>query len=301
MPPLSTKALSLPHLGLLIFGVLMSASAVLMIKASTVPPALLASFRLLGAALLLLPVWWWNVRRVPVRDWWPLLRPSLLPGVFLGLHFISWNAGARATQAGNATLVVNMVPLVMPFLAWAFLREHPTRREMVGTALALAGIAYLGWGDYHFSPEHLVGDGLCFVAMLLYSVYILLARKRARPGGLVLYLTPLYTAGALVCLAWSALFEGPWPTLGVQDWWLALGLVVGPTLAGHSLANWSMTILRAQTVSLINLMQFVFAGLLAFVFFQEVPGQVFYVTAALVVTGAAVALAPSKRPPVSSN
>jgi len=300
MYPLNSGALSPPRVALVIFGVLMSASAVLMIKASTVSPALLAAFRLLGAMLILLPFWWSEVRKSTSVRWFDSIRPSLLPGLFLGLHFISWNAGARATQAGNATLVVNMVPLVMPFLAWTFLRERPTRRETAGTILALSGVAVLGWGDYRFSPEHLVGDGLCFLAMVLYAVYILLARKRAKPGALFTYITPLYASGAAVCLAWALVFERPFSPLSGPNIWLILGLILGPTVAGHSLANWSMTVLRAQTVSLINLLQFVFAGVLAYLVFHEVPGGVFYLTAGLVVTGATVALSPSRHRPKPS-
>jgi len=90
---------------------------------------------------------------------------------------------ARATLAGNATLVVNMGPLVMPFLAWSFLREVPTKREIAGTGIALVGMIVLAWGDYRFSPEHLVGDGICFLSMLVYSVYIMSARvRRTRPS-----------------------------------------------------------------------------------------------------------------------
>jgi drug/metabolite transporter (DMT)-like permease len=276
----------------MVFGVLMAATAVLMIKASTLPPALLASARLLGATVVLLPFWWNEFRKRSPRAFWASVRPSLLPGLFLGLHFISWNTGARATLAGNATLVVNTVPLVMPFLAWTFLRESPTKREITGTAIAFLGMIVLAWGDYHFSPEHLVGDGLCFLSMLAYALYMLLARKRATSGTLLTYLTPLYASAGVVCLAWALVLEQPFHPVGGVDLLLIAGLVFGPTLLGHSIANWSMTVLRAQTVSLVNLTQFAFAGLLAFFLFGEVPGPVFVATAVLVVMGAGVALFP---------
>ena len=278
------------QVGITLFGVLMAASSVLLIKASTLAPATLAAGRLLIAVLILVPLWRKEMRREPRVSLWESARPSLVPGVFLGLHFISWNAGARATLAGNATLVVNMVPLVMPFLAWFFVREKPTKRELAGTVLALGGLVILGLGDYHFSPEHLVGDGLCFVAMVLYAVYILLARRRARPGALFTYLVPLYLTGGALCLGWALVFEHPLQPISWTDGLCLAGLVLGPTLAGHSIANWAMTVMRAQTVSLLNLCQFVFAGIMAFFVFGEVPGLVFGTTAVLVVTGAAVAL-----------
>ena len=118
------------------------------------------------------------------------------------------------------------------------------------------------------------------------------ARVRATGGSLLTYLTPLYASGGVVCLVWALVLEQPFHAVGGVDLLLIAGLVFGPTLAGHSIANWSMTVLRAQTVSLVNLTQFAFAGLLAFFAFGEVPGPVFFVTAALVVIGAGVALFP---------
>lgn len=282
------------RLSLVLFGMVMAATAVLMIKAAGLPPALLAACRLAGAAAVLAPLWYREVQRDPVPWSWRQALPSVVPGVFLGLHFIAWNAGARATLAGNATLVVNLSPLVMPFFAWFVLKEAPSRREWVGTGLALVGLGILAWGDYHFSPEHLAGDGLCLTAMVLYVVYIVLARRRSRPGALFSYLVPLYASGAVVCLGWALAFERPFPPVTPTDLLLVAGLVLGPTIAGHSINNWAMTVARAQTLSLINLGQFVLAGLMAFAAFGELPGPYFGATAALVVAGALVALIRTK-------
>ena len=295
MTPLPFSPPTPARLLIVVFGVLMAASSVLLIKASTLTPAVLASGRLLVAAVVLIPFWWKEHRVSVAKSLWTAVRPSILPGIFLGLHFIGWNAGARATLAGNASLVVNMVPLVMPFLAWGFLKEKLTVREVSGTILALLGLVVLAWGDYHFSPEHLIGDGLCFVAMVLYSIYILLARKRATPGALFSYLVPLYFVGGLVCFGWALVFEHPLQPISWQNGLLLAGLVLGPTLAGHSIANWAMTVMRAQAVSLLNLIQFVFAGIMAFFLFGEIPGLVFLVTAVLVVAGAVVALSQPRK------
>jgi drug/metabolite transporter (DMT)-like permease len=270
---------------------MMAASSVLFIKASTLTPAVLAASRLLVAAVLIVPLWLRERKRAEVRPpFWASVRAVLLPALFLGLHFISWNAGARATLAGNASLVVNLVPIVMPLLAWMFLSEKLNRRELWGTCVALVGVAVLGFNDYKFSPEHLVGDGICFGSMCLYSIYLIAARKRAKPGQLFSYLAPLYGVAGLVCLVWALIFEPPVRSITALDPWMVAGLVFGPTLLGHSIANWAMTRFRAQTVSLVNVTQFVFAGVMSFFVFGEVPRPLFYITAALVVAGAVIAM-----------
>jgi drug/metabolite transporter (DMT)-like permease len=223
------------------------------------------------------------------------VRPVLLPALFLGLHFISWNAGARGTLAGNASLVVNLVPVVMPVLAWMFLSEKLNRRELLGTGVALVGVAVLGFSDYKFSPEHLAGDGICFGSMCLYAVYLIAARKRVQPGRLFSYLTPLYGTAGLICLVYALVFDPQKVPVSALDPWMVAGLVLGPTLLGHSIANWSMTRFRAQTVSLVNVTQFVFAGVLSFFVFGEVPKPLFYVTGALVVGGALIAMTRSRK------
>ena len=276
---------------LLGFGTMMAASSVLFIKASTLSPAALAASRLLIAALVLVPFWLRErARSVPRPPFWASVRTVLLPALFLGLHFISWNAGARGTLAGNASLVVNLVPVVMPLLAWVVLHEKLNGRELAGTGVALAGVVVLGFSDYRFSPEHLAGDGICFGSMCLYAVYLIAARKRVEPGRLFSYLTPLYGTAGLLCLVWALAFDPPLKPLTALDPWMVAGLVLGPTLAGHSIANWAMTRFRAQTVSLVNVTQFVFAGAMSFFLFGEVPKPLFYVTAALVAAGAVIAL-----------
>jgi drug/metabolite transporter (DMT)-like permease len=277
---------------------MMAASSVLFIKASTLTPAVLAASRLLIAAVILVPLWLRERRRAETRpSWWDTVRPVLLPALFLGLHFISWNAGARGTLAGNASLVVNLVPVVMPVLAWLFLSEKINRRELAGTMLALAGVAVLGFSDYRFSPEHLVGDAVCFGSMCLYSVYLIAARKRAKPGQLFSYLSPLYGTAGLICLVYALILDPQTQPITALDPWMVAGLVAGPTLLGHSIANWSMTRFRAQTVGLVNVTQFVFAGVMSFFVFGEVPKPLFYLTGILVVAGAVMAF--SKRKSIS--
>ena len=64
----------------------------------------------------------------------------------------------------------------------------------------------------------------------------------------------------------------------------AKGLV--PTVAGHTLLNLSMRTLRSQTVAVLTLGQFIAAGILAWIIFDELPTVQFPIAAGLVVTGA---------------
>ncbi|MBN1554066.1 MAG: DMT family transporter [Phycisphaerae bacterium] len=289
---------------LLVFGVYCCATAVIMIKACTVPPVLLSAYRLLGAGVLLLPLFVRDYRRhtgeldSPERRRFLRreLRRTILPGVLLAVHFISWIIGARLTPAANSALIVNMVPVVMPFILFALLRERLTRGEFLGTGLAIAGLAALGFSDFHIRPEHLLGDVVCFGSMLFFAVYLALGRRNRHAASIWLYLVPLYLLGGVLCLIAGLILETPPGMKAGFDGLMTLGLILVPTILGHSILNYSMKHMRGQIVSLTNLGQFVFAGVMAFFWRGEIPAHTFYLAGVLIVAGAAVALKSQSQP-----
>jgi len=280
---------------LLITANIVGGSSAIMIKASTIHPILQASYRLLIAGILLIPLFLRDLRRTGRRMSFRLIAPSLLPGVMLGLHFITWISGARMTLAGNATVIVTMVPVAMPFLVYFMTREKPMRIEIAGTAVAMAGVAILASFDFHFDAGHFLGDLTCFVSMLFYSVYLALARRLAPKEGLWIYLVPLYLAGGLFCFACSLPFASPVRGITATDIMMTLGLALGPTIVCHSLMNRAMTRLPSQVVSLFNLTQFIAAGILAYFLFKEVPRPEFALASVLIVAGVAIPVLVRRR------
>ncbi len=286
---------------LLIFGVFACATAVVMVKASDVHPVLLSSLRLLVASAALAPLFFRDLRRHRGSCTRRHLLATVLPGAILALHFISWIVGARMTGAANSSLIVNITPLVMPFFLFALIRERVSARELAGTAVAMTGVVILGASDFDLGPRHFAGDVVCFVSMLFFAFYLALGRRNRDYATIWLYVVPLYfVAGVLCLLAYPAslafeIIEAaprdppnsvPWEALMV----LGLGLV--PTVMGHSILNHSMKHFRGQVVGIVNLFQFVFAGVMGYVFLTEIPGRYFYVAAVLLVAGVAVALRP---------
>ena len=61
-----------------------------------------------------------------------------------------------------------------------------------------------------------------------------------------------------------------------REWALMVGLGVVPTVCGHSLLNAAMRRIRGQIVSLCNVSQFVFAGVMGYFLFGEIPKGLFY-------------------------
>lgn len=283
---------------LLIFGVFTGSTAVIAIKQSEVPAILLASYRVLFAAAILTPFFLFTLRKYPAHRKRDLLRGCAPGALFLALHFICWSYGARMTSAANGTLIVNLVPVAMPFMLWVGVREMISKREVIGSALSLAGMFVLTFGNLGLDRTTLRGDILCFVAMLLVTVY-LIAAKRARSGGLPLwlYIVPLYWLTGLTCFAIALATPGlsrPLFAFEWKQWALLLYLAAVPTVVGHTMLNYAMQTLRGQVVSIFNLGQFIFAGGLAYLLRDEVPSGRFYVASALVVAGGIIVVMRSK-------
>jgi len=281
---------------MLILGVYACSTAVIMIKeldrlgGVEIHAALVSSYRLLVAAVILTPLFLRDLLRHRRRYTRRHLLRSVLPAALLAAHFISWIAAVPMTTAANASLIVNMVPVVMPFWLFLLIRERINRRELSGTLLAVAGLAVLGASSFHLSTRNLLGDVTCFVSMLFFAYYLALGRRNRDYPTVWLYLVPLYAIAGVLCFAVGVCLASPIRPYTFDQVKFIIGLGVVPTVVGHSLLNLSMRHLRGQAVSMGNLGQFVFAGLMAWWWQHETPHWAFYPASALIVAGAIIAL-----------
>lgn len=274
----------------LLFGVFSCSTSVIFIKWSETNAALLASYRLLLAAALLSPFYLRDAARHRAaytrRD---LLR-SLLPGVLLGVHLLTWNIGARATIAANATLVINLTPIAMPFMLYFFARERLTRMEWIGSSLGVFGVLLLSVSDIEVGSGHVFGDLVCFGSMVIFAAYLALGRKNRTMPSIWLYVVPLYLIAGVTCLLIALPFENPIQRYPLRELGCFAGLAILPTIIGHSILNHSLKHLRGQAVALFNTTQFIYAGIMAFFFFRELPQAMFFVSSVFLITGIALVI-----------
>ncbi len=297
--PLPPSTSPLPgRLLLLIAGVAACATAVIFIKASQTHPIMLCAWRLLIAAIVLAPLYRQGHRHHPGHGL-PHLWRCLPPALLLALHFISWTVGARRTDAANASLIVNLVPIVMPFLMLVMARERITRRVLLGTALSVVGLGVLAMASFRLRRDNLVGDLVCLVSMLLFALYLAYGRVNRNVPSIWLYVTPVYAVAGFLCLATGTLVGADLLPATPREWLLMAALGLVPTVFGHSILNHAMKHLRGQVVSLCNLAQFIFAGLFAYLAFGEVPVPAFALAASLIVLGAGIVILGAGSPPAT--
>ncbi len=127
----------LPYLALA-GGVLALSLSSLFIRLAEASPLVTSFYRMTIASLVFMPfgisslVKHKGIKRIH------LLYP-LMAGVFSAFDHAIWGFAIMLTRVANATLLNNIAPLWVAFIAWLFWKEKPRSRFWVGLMLTLAG------------------------------------------------------------------------------------------------------------------------------------------------------------------
>jgi O-acetylserine/cysteine efflux transporter len=256
----------------------------------TLSPPQLTALRFLSAAVpaAFLP-------RPPV-PWLLLIATGLT--LFAGQFLFQFLGIASGMPLGLAAVVIHTQAVFTILLAALVLRERPTRRQIGGTALALAGLALIAMTLG--ADLTLVSLGLTLVSPVSWAVGNVLL-KRAPPVDMVPLVVWLSLVPPLPALALSAIVDGPGPlgrALTVWSWReVATVLYLGVVATTVAYAIWAKLLRRypAATVTPFALLvPFVAAGSSSLVFGERF-GPVRVTGMALVLGGLAVILFPTRR------
>lgn len=253
------------------------------------PPLAIAVWRLVlsllavGAMLLWTGSW---------REWRTLSRRDALvavaAGAFLALHFWSWIASLSLTSIAASVLLVNLHPVVIVAGSALWLGERPTRMQVLGIVIALAGAALVALGDANAGTNSARGNMLALVGAVTVGLYYLAGRSLRQRISLWPYVALVYGA-CLVVLLVLALWQGTvlWPYAPREFTIFAL-IAIGPMLAGHTGFNWALKYVPAYVVSLALLAEPIGAGIIAWLALGEVPSVATVMGGAVVLVGLAL-------------
>ncbi|MEV6068577.1 EamA family transporter [Nocardia sp. NPDC052001] len=242
-------------------------------------------------------------------------RWLLLYGVGFGiLQFAFLFSAMRAGMpTGLSSLVLQSSAPFTVLLGAVFLRERLRPMQFAGIAVAMAGMAVIGWDRSHSAALlPLVLTLLAGLGWAFGNIGSRMAAAHAAPGGPVnpLHLTLWMTViPPLPMFALSALVEGP--TTGLRDlaasfsvtgWpaYAALAyIVLLGTIAGSGLWTYLMSRYPAGTVAPLSLLVPVVGIAASWAFLHERPTAVSLLGAAIVIAGAFTAT--SARPGQSAK
>ena len=180
----------------------------------------------------------------------PLVRRAGLLGVLVcgvlwfGAYNLALNAAERRVDAGTASLLVNIGPVLIALLAGVALKEGIGRLLLLGCAVSFAGVALIAAGTTHHGVSGSWGAVLCLIAAVVYAIGVVAQKPALRHGSPLAVTWLACTVGAICCLPYA-------PSLADQAgrasapailWTIYLGLV--PTAIGFS--AWAFALARTS-------------------------------------------------------
>lgn len=249
-------------------------------------PEALALGRLLiaTAALGALAAW----RREPLpsrRD----LVPIAATGVFwFGLYNVALNEGERRVEAGTASMLVNVGPILIAVIAGLVLREGFPRRLVAGLAVAFAGAVVIGAATSKSGIAPSWGAVLCLVAALFYAFGVV-AQKPLLARNSPLTITWLACAfGALVCLPFAGTLAHEAPRAHASTLFWIVYLAIAPMAIGFLTWGYALARTTAGRMGSTTYLVPPIAILLGWLWLGEAPPALAFLGGALCLGGVVV-------------
>jgi drug/metabolite transporter (DMT)-like permease len=220
------------------------------------------------------------------REWVSIGAIGVL---WFGVYNVSLNEGEHHVDAGTASMLLQVSPIIIALLATVFLGERFTVYLAIGLGLAFAGVALIGTADSSGGNLDLVGVVLCLVSAAVYSISVILQKP------LVARLPALHitwlacTIGAVACLPFAGQLVADTrdaPTSSIL-WVVYLG--VFPTAIAFTTYAYALRHMSASSLGVTTYLVPPITIVLGLVFLSEAPPTIAYAGGVLALLGVAVA------------
>jgi drug/metabolite transporter (DMT)-like permease len=249
----------------------------------------------LGAAALGLMSFFQRRRIIPTRRDFACGHTWLwLPGLAFALDFGAWHWSFEHTSVANATLLTNSAILFVALYARLVWKDELTRRFVIGSLLAAAGMAMLVYSSTRReSPvggNPVFGDFLALLTAVFYAVYQLSMKqfRREHSASLLMFWSSAIAAALLFPLALvhkAPLFPG-----SAVMWLPLIGLGVISHFGGQGLIAYGIAGVPASLASVTLLVQPVATAFLGVWILGQVLVPMQMAGAAVIVVGLFLAI-----------
>ena len=264
------KSLQLPYLALLIGMFAISTSAIL-IRYSESEPLVIGTYRQAFATLIFLPFILKDKAAEIRSQSSPVILEMIFTGILLGAHFSFFITSVKETSVAASVLLATCHVVYVAVLGWVFFGEALSSKAVFGTLVSLGGILILFGGDLIDNPGNFIGNMFAFISGILAGLYYLSGRKLRKIISLPTYAFVVYLFSFISMFSIVLLQNLTYTNMPIFEIQLFLLMALVPTLLGHTMQNWAIGYLPAYIVSISLLAEPIGSGLLAWLFFQEVP------------------------------
>lgn len=236
-------------------------------------PVIIAS-RITLAALLITPFIIQN-HRAELRQ---LRRRDLLisagAGFWFAIHLLTGFTALEHTSVLVANVIGGTLPIWVALLEVYFLRVRLGRMIWVALLISLSGGLVIALsGNRALGDNPTLGTFLAFIAAVTGAAYAIIGRKSRSKISFLPYLWLVFGFGGLASLIAVFITGGTFTGHTPTGYFAIIMLTLLPQVVGHSIYNYVLRRLPATYVSVSSQIGLVMSGILAYMFFNEMPGS----------------------------
>ena len=191
---------------------------------------------------------------------------SLILSIILFLVFITMTIGVKYTTATNASFLISLSIIFIPFFSWIFNKEKPKKNIFVVLIIALIGIMLLTLDK---NLELHIGDILCLICSLLFSFHIIITERFVRNNNPIT-LGVLQFGGVAIL---SFLVQYPIEKFSLpknENFWISLLILsVFCTALAYIIQTVSQKKLSSTLIGLILSLEPIFSGIFGYFILNE--------------------------------
>jgi drug/metabolite transporter (DMT)-like permease len=255
----------------------------------TMDPVTLACFRLVLAALVMLPIYFAQ----PQRKRTPLKASDIWPFTYLGFLGVILNqglftVGLNYTTSDHSAVIIAIGPVIVLLLARAFGLEIFTAGKILGMAISFVGVFLLETenGSPANSP-FLLGDTITFFGVIGFAAYAVLGKRIVSKYDAVAMNTFNLVASAVLLLPLTIrqAIHLNWKGVGLAGWLGMIYMALGSSIAAYTIFYWLLRFMSASRVAVLSYFQPVVVIVLSVLFLSEHPTRNLLIGTALVLVG----------------
>ena len=170
------------------------------------------------------------------------------------------------TSVANVVLIFASMPIFSALLSFLILSERPSRRLLLTSSFVFVGLAIIGLGSSGGADANWIGDLWAVYIVIAFSLALTLLRRQKHIS--MLPAIPIGYIGAAFAMFW---FIDPLETIATDGaLYVMHGVLIAASTCGLTLGP---RYISATEVSLLILLESVFAPVLAWLVLSEIPAH----------------------------
>lgn len=306
-----------PAFGLVV-GLVAVSFAGIIIKNCGMHPWAMATFRMLGGGLVLLPLAWPHLK----RELSSLDRKGrlilLLAGFFLAIHFVCWMESLNVLTVASATMTLAVQPVFAAVIGHFSLRERFKISTAFALVITLVGLAFIALDALEGARQQQVANrftplltilnvqeqniglyGIIFAVLsaLFITAVISCGKVVRQKMHIFSYSSSIFLIAGVLLTPSLFMYAGDLGKYAPRQWFFMGLMVLVPTLMGHTLFYWAVKYIKVITINLSALTEPVLATIgAAFLLpHPEIPRMLFLAGGAVILGGVAYHLSVESR------